>query len=124
VIKATQKETPKEEGLEFLEEEKQENKVEKKMVEVDVVHKELPSVKKEEKVKIIIEEQEGDEHSPFVFVSVNGYAYSIRRGFEVEVPKSVVHALENAVQTKMYQDVDSGEITYKNVPRFNYRIIG
>jgi len=75
------------------------------------------------KVKLLIEEQEGDEHSPRVFIQVNGFPYSIKRGFTVEVPESVIEVLKNAVITKMFQNVDSGEITYKDVPRFNYRIM-
>lgn len=77
----------------------------------------------EKKVTIMIEEQEGDENTGDVFVSVNGHAWQIRRGFEVEVPESVVHVLKNAVITKMIQDRLTDEIKYKDVPRFNFRII-
>jgi hypothetical protein len=76
------------------------------------------------KVKLLIEEQEGDEHSPRVFLSVNGYPYSIRRGMVVEVPEAVIGVLDNAIVTKMFQNVDTGEITYKDVSRFNYKIVG
>lgn len=77
----------------------------------------------EKKVTIMIEEQEGDENSGDVFVSINGFAYQIRRGFEVSVPESVVEILRNAITTKMWQDKQTDEIKFRNVPRFNFRVI-
>lgn len=77
----------------------------------------------EKKVTIIIEEQEGDENTGDVFVEINGYAYQIRRGFEVDVPEGVVSILKNSIITKMFQNKLTDEITYKDVPRFNFRVI-
>jgi hypothetical protein len=98
-----------------------------KMLEAEEEVKEVKieelKLKGEKKVKLLIEEQEGDEHTPRVFLSVNGYPYSIRRGSIVEVPESVIGVLDNAIVTKMFQNVDTGEITYKDVSRFNYKIV-
>jgi hypothetical protein len=77
----------------------------------------------DKKVKIIIEEQEGDENSGDVFVSVNGYGMTIKRGFPVEIPESFVDVLRKAVITKMTQDKETDEIKYRDVPRFNFRIV-
>lgn len=97
-----------------------------------IVKKELPTEKgaklpervhDEKKVKIIIDQQEGEENQDRVFISVNGYAYSMQRGVELEVPESVVKVLETSIQTKMHQNPETGEITYRDVPRFSFRKI-
>lgn len=106
------------------EQEKKEIVVESNLIIEDAGNKLPPKEKEAEpKVKILIEQQEGVETQERVFVSVNGYAYSIKRGIPVEVPESVVRVLETSIQTKMYQNVESGEITYRDVPRVNFRII-
>lgn len=79
---------------------------------------------KEKKVKIMIEEQAGDENQGGVYVSVNGRAFYIRRGFEVEVPEAIVNVLKDAIITQIYQNPDTGEEVRKDVPRFNFRILG
>lgn len=106
------------ENLESHEQKLVEDEV-KREGKVDVV---LPAPKSE-KIKIVIEEQEGDENQGSVFVSVNGYAYLIKRGFPVEVVPSVVNVLKDAVITRIYMNPDTGETTYKDVPRFNFRIL-
>jgi len=82
-----------------------------------------PKPEKSKKVKIIIEEQEGDENQGRVFVSVNGYPYSIKRGIAVDVPESVVHVLQTAIVTKIDMNPATGEENRKDVPRFNFRIL-
>lgn len=55
--------------------------------------------KAKQKVKLIIHESaEANAINP-VFVGVNGYPYVINRGVEVEVPKGVAEALNNARMT-------------------------
>jgi len=77
----------------------------------------------EKKIKIIIDEQEGDENSGDVFVSVNGKAFQIKRGFPVDVPESVVTVLKDAITTKMTQNLQTGEFYYKDVPRFSFHVV-
>lgn len=102
----------------------------KKVVEFEANVSEVADTKSmlmnepEAKVKIIVAEQEGEENQGDVFVSVNGVAYQIKRGFEVEVPVSVVEALKNAVATKMSQDAYTQAMTYKDVPRFAFQVLG
>ena len=79
---------------------------------------------KPKKVRIIIAEQEGEENQGDVFVSVNGFPYQIKRGFEVEVPESVVEVLRHAITTKMTQDAYTQAMTYKDVPRFSFQVLG
>jgi hypothetical protein len=75
------------------------------------------------KVRIVIEESDDENASNEVFVSVQGYAYQIRRGVPVEVPESVLEVLNHAVQTKMIQNMETYEMTYRDVPRYTYRIL-
>lgn len=86
----------------------------------DILLKEPEAPKR---VKIIIAEGEGEENQGDVFVSVNGKAWQIKRGFEVEVPQEVIEVLDHAVTTKMTQNLDTQEMYYKNVPRFAYQIV-
>ncbi len=55
--------------------------------------------KSNKKVKLIIHESANEHDINPVPVAVNGYAYIIKRGEEVEVPKSVAEALNNARMT-------------------------
>lgn len=75
------------------------------------------------KVKIMIDEQEGEESQSDVFVSVNGQSFLIKRGFVVEVPEYVVHALKNCIMTTMKQDKYTEEMIYKDVPRYPFHVI-
>jgi hypothetical protein len=51
------------------------------------------------KVKLIIHESANEHDINPVPVSVNGYAYIINRGVEVDVPKAVAEVLNNARMT-------------------------
>jgi hypothetical protein len=76
------------------------------------------------RVKIIIHEQDGDDGSFDVKVGVNGRAYQIKRGVEVDVPPEVVHVLDNAIVTRIVKDPDTNREITKDVRRFNYSVIG
>jgi len=59
---------------------------------------------------------------PFKSVSM-AVAYLIPRGTPVSVPKEVVHALDNAVQT-IYQSLQGGGVIERQLKRFNYTVHG
>ena len=71
---------------------------------------------------IVIDEQTGVDGTDTVFISVNGKAYQIVRGYEVVVPYEVIKVLEDAVYKKYKYD-DNGNVKEYKVPRFNYRVI-
>jgi len=83
----------------------------------------LEKVSVPKRVKIVIPEQEGEDNQGDVFISVNGRAYQIKRGFEVEVPPEVIEVLDHAISTKMSQDMRTMEMSFKDVPRFPYKVI-
>ena len=66
--------------------------------------------------KIIISSN-GKETTP-VFVAVNGKGYTVPRDVEVEVPNTVIEALNNAVQETM----KNGKMISSK--RFNYSVLG
>jgi hypothetical protein len=98
--------------------------VEANLNEVEETKKILTAPPKPERVKIIISESDGDDGQADVFLSVNGKAYTIKRGFEVDVPREVLEVLDHAITTKMIQNPTTFEMSYKNVPRFPYQVIG
>ncbi|RMH45463.1 MAG: hypothetical protein D6694_04655 [Gammaproteobacteria bacterium] len=70
-----------------------------------------------EHVTIVIAKEK--DESPFVDVGVNGYAYRIRRGVEVQVPREVYGVLKNAKYTFFEHDPETGENVPVEEPRFN-----
>jgi hypothetical protein len=78
---------------------------------------------KGKRVRIVIEESDDENSSSDVFVSVNGYGYQIRRGIPIEVPEEVVGVLNHAVTTKMVQNMETYEMTYRDVSRYNFKIL-
>lgn len=76
-----------------------------------------------DKVKIEINEGEGDGGKDDVFVQINGYAYKIKRGVEVIVPVEVLHVLENANMT-VYENAQGGGHESRKVKRFSYSVLG
>ena len=76
-----------------------------------------------DKVKIEINEGEGDGGEDDVFVQINGYAYKIKRGVEVIVPVEVLHVLENANMT-VYENAQGGGHDSRKVKRFSYSVLG
>lgn len=74
-----------------------------------------------DRVKLTIFEQDGSGGGDDVTVSVNGTAYQIKRGVEVEVPYGVVHVLENAMITQ-FDPLKEGGVRERNVKRFNFSV--
>ena len=88
--------------------------------------KRLPNPNKESRYKIIVNEG-GEKEPDFVFVGVNGVGYKLARGVEISVPKSVVHVLENAVQTVWTKRKDEQGREYmasRKVQRFPFMNLG
>jgi len=72
------------------------------------------------KVKINIAKEK--DEPIYVDVSVNGRAFRIRRGVDVEVPLYVLHTLQNAVESFYEHDAETGENTTGDNPRFNISV--
>lgn len=67
----------------------------------DPRHTPPPDLSKEPKVKIKLF-LDNDKYKDDVFVGVNGRTYLIKRGVEVEVPKSVAKVLEDSGAQQQY----------------------
>ncbi len=59
------------------------------------------AAKAEERVTIVIDEEQGKPN--FEVVGVNGKVYQIQRGVEVAVPVEVVTVLENAIASRLIE---------------------
>ncbi|WP_034633123.1 hypothetical protein [Maridesulfovibrio bastinii] len=80
--------------------------------------------KSEKRRKVIIAE-DGPNGKRDVFIGIQGVAYQIKRGVEVEIPESVYSVLSSAGYT-VYDEVGEGddvEYVPRFVPRFNFRIV-
>ncbi len=108
---------------------KSKEKNESNVIEIEATPREVEETKailqenKDDKVRIIISEQEGDENQGDVVLGLNGKFYQIKRGFPVEIPKDLLEVLNHAIITKMSQNMETQEITYKDVPRFAYQVL-
>lgn len=75
-------------------------------------------------VKVRIQLEDNDQIPPGgQFVQVDGRSFLIQAGHEVEVPLSVVDALDHAVQSVPITDEYHSVIGYRDRLRFPYRII-
>jgi len=74
-----------------------------------------------ERIGIIISESENPKDT-HVFISVNGYAFNIKRGERVEVPPEIVHVLENAVESRLIL-TGEGRHELKSFNRFPFRTV-
>lgn len=74
------------------------------------------------KVRIVINNQDGVDSTPFVKVCVNGEMTVIPRDIEVIVGAEVVHVLENAVVTRSVSE--NGKMVDKSARRFPFSVLG
>lgn len=74
------------------------------------------------KMRILINNQDGVDSSPFVKVCVNGEMTTIPRDIEAVVGIEVVHVLENAVITRFVQE--GGQLVEKSARRFPFSVLG
>jgi hypothetical protein len=99
------------------------------MTDVDTVEvtKGKPAAKKRSankpsRVTVIFHNQEGDLGKADIFVSVNGYAYQIKRNEPVALPVEVMEVIDNAVVTQT-ERVDGVEIS-RDLQRYTYSMAG
>jgi hypothetical protein len=99
------------------------------MTDVDTVEviKEKPAAKKRSatkpsRVNVIFHNQEGDLGKSDIFVSVNGYAYQIKRNEPVALPTEVMEVIDNAVvtQTERVNGIDES----RDLQRYTYSLAG
>ena len=78
------------------------------------------------KVRIVMHNQDSDDKP--VFVAVNGMGYSIPREIPVVIPRPILVALENAVETKYYREERDGKpfgpILERHIRRFPFSVTG
>ena len=75
--------------------------------------------------RIIVNNQDGVDASPFITVQVNGRTWQIKRDHEVTVPEEVLGVLRNAVYTKYEPSAIQGGLQEpKDVNRFPVTILG
>jgi len=72
-------------------------------------------------INIFASEAEGGNFA--VLVGVNAVMYQLPRGVNVEVPDSVVDVLNNAV-TDVTIPLEAGGTITRQVPRYNFRVVG
>lgn len=77
--------------------------------------KEVDTTAKEETVRFKIPKGRSDIEKQDVFVGVNGKSYLIKRGMEVEMPKSVVEVLENAEKQNEFALEYMEKVRYQEV---------
>lgn len=82
----------------------------------------LPNVISD-RVKIILEE---DDNIPptGLYVGVNGMGYMLRPGVELNIPRSVLEVLNNAVMsTPVIDPVSRRTVAYRSKRRYSYRMV-
>jgi len=98
------------------------------MTDVDTVEvtKQKPAAKrsatKPSRVNVIFHNQEGDLGKTDIFVSVNGYAYQIKRNEPVSLPPEVIEVIDNAVVTHIERV--NGIDESRDLQRFTYSLAG
>ena len=56
------------------------------------------------------------------FVSLNGYGYLIRPGYEVDIPRPVRGMLDNCIETETFYG-DDGKEYHRNIKRITYTLV-
>ncbi len=77
-------------------------------------------LREEERVTIVIEQQENFEGSDTVKLGIEGFVIEIMRGYEVAIPKSFVGLLGDLKYTILSKN-EKGEDISREVPRFAWR---
>lgn len=80
-------------------------------------------VEKSKRVRIFIDESSDSSDLQFVFLSLNGRAYQVKRGVEVDIPAELLEILQHAVVEKEVSD-ESGAKEFRKFYRFPFRVIG
>ena len=58
-----------------------------------------------------------------VFVAVNDRTFLIKRGVDVEVPKSVLHVLQNAVEDVYEYDEEARDLVKREVQAYPFTVV-
>lgn len=58
--------------------------------------------------------KDNDKYQADVFVCVNGKAYAVKRGVDVEIPEEVAEVLDNADDQMMVATQKMDELTYRD----------
>lgn len=78
---------------------------------------------KSDRIKVRFHNQEGiPGGTDDIFVGVNGKGYQIQREKDVDLPKAVLHAIDNAVITRTERDADGVEVD-RDIKRFPYSVV-
>ena len=82
-------------------------------------------LRKQRKVRIVIQSGRTDHERSPVPVAVNGHEYLIERDKEVDVPEGVVNVLKLANE-QVAQTTDGAQVntTFHTAARFAYRVLG
>jgi hypothetical protein len=91
------------------------------VVETKTKAKKVEKVDGDKRRTLTIHATEGDTGSSDVFIAVNGYAYSIKRGKAVLVPQEVIDALANASVTR-YRSKQDGTVEMFETPRYTFTV--
>lgn len=54
-----------------------------------------------------------------LFLSLNGFAFLVKPGVEIDLPRPVREMLDTRIETETFQD-DQGESHVRNIPRITY----
>ena len=57
-----------------------------------------------------------------LFVSLNGYGYLVKAGFEIDIPRPIRQMLDTRIRKEIVQD-DNGKEYVRDVPAVTYRLI-
>ena len=82
---------------------------------------------KSKNYRLIVQNQEGVDNTPYIVVGVNGKVWQIPRDTEVTVPESVVNTLREAVMTLLEQQRDEqgrNIVVERKAPRFPFHVLG
>lgn len=79
-------------------------------------------LRKSPKVRIVIEENEGIPPGG-QFISINGFAYNIIPGEEVDVPEQLLDVLDNARVSRPIRNKHLQIVGYRQASRVPYRIV-
>ena len=58
-----------------------------------------------------------------IFVGVQGVGYTIPRSINIKVPMFIVHALNNAMQDHVTQDIETGELHHDPILTYPFQIV-
>lgn len=84
-------------------------------------------VDKPKKYRLIVQNQEGVDNTPYIVVGVNGKVWQIPRDTEVTVPEEVINTLREAVMTLLEQQRDEqgrNIVVERKAPRFPFHVLG